>query len=132
MIAFLLAIIEKIKNQVSSATNTIADIENTIFPVSAGYLEIPEDNFNNATTPGVYTISSNAMASGIANCPVGKAGRLCVWSPTSATLDSAWAVGEQIYSVPADVSEYRRRTVADGDGVITWGSWYLFTGTVVS
>ena len=108
-----------------------SNLNNSAFPIASGSGTSSGENFNNKTIPGVYTVSSNATAGAITNCPVAKAGRLCVWSPTSSALNSAWAVGEQIYYVPADGDEYRRRSVADGSGVITWGAWESLKNNII-
>lgn len=80
-------------------------------------------DFNNYTSLGIYTVSSNSIAASIANIPATYGGRLEV----IATIDNSQFV-KQIYTCnESDGLVYTRRQLSNG-----WSSWTLLTAEVVA
>ena len=85
---------------------------------------IPSNNdLNDYTSLGIYTVGSNSIAASIANIPANYGGRLEV----IATIDNSQFV-KQIYTCnESDGLVYTRRQLSNG-----WSSWTLLTAEVVA
>ena len=83
------------------------------------------DDLNDYKTIGVYSISTNAIANSLTNCPTYSAGTLRVYSGLGVTDTGGWWCIIQEYQ-PYNVSlpTYRRTLQRDGSGNWTYGAWY--------
>lgn len=84
------------------------------------------DNFNNYLTPGVWGVTSNAIAASLMNCPDKIAGRLIVCNATGdSRITGSWVYLLQEY-VPMNPTQptYKRLAQTNASGVFDFGYWY--------
>lgn len=88
---------------------------------------VPENSdLNNYIVPGCYAVQSNAIAASCANAPIGRAGRLEVWSATGEGVRSEqWSYIRQRY-IPYNSSNavFERDITRGEDNVWKYYDWW--------
>ncbi len=89
------------------------------------------DDLNNYIDPGCYAVQSNAIASGVSNIPVARAGRLEVWSATGEGVRAEqWSYLRQRYVSYNNANAVWERDISRGeDNVWSFGAWWRTTLT---